>query len=63
MGKKFLEEREKMKTTYDEGVESTYKSEAEVTDKRNIYVTIVAGLIGIAFVAPMVQFFYYTGGD
>jgi len=61
--KKFLEEREKMKTTYDEGVESTYKSEEEVTDKRNIYVTIVAGLVGIAFIAPMVQFFYYTGGD
>lgn len=52
-----------MKTTYDEGVESTYKSEEEVTDKRNIYVTIVAGLVGIAFIAPMVQFFYYTGGD
>ena len=22
-----------------------------------------AGLVGIAFIAPMVQFFYYTGGD
>ena len=61
--RKFLEEREKMKTTYDDSVESTFKSEDEVTDKRNIYVTIVAGLVGIAFIAPMVQFFYYTGGD
>jgi hypothetical protein len=52
-----------MKTTYDSQVESTYKSEEEVEDKKNIYVTIVTGLIGIAFLAPMVQFFYYTGGE
>merc|ERR1719327_897047 len=61
--KKFLEERAKMRTTYDTDVETTYKSAEEVADKKNIYVTIVGGLIAVAFVAPMLQFFYYTGGD
>lgn len=61
--KKFLEEREKMRTTYETEVETTYKSAEEVADKRNIYVTIVGGLIAVAFIAPMLQFFYYTGGD
>ena len=36
---------------------------AQVEDKKNIYVTIVGGLLIVAFVAPMLQFFYYTGGD
>ena len=35
----------------------------EVEGKKSIYVTLVAGLIVVAFVAPMLQFFYYTGGD
>ena len=61
--RKFLEERAKVKQTYDMDVESNFKSEAEVADKKNIYVTIVGGLIVIAFVVPMLQFFYYTGGD
>jgi hypothetical protein len=60
---KFLEERAKLRTQYDTDTESTFKSEAEVVDKKNVYVTIVAGLVGIAFIAPMIQFFYYTGGD
>ena len=52
-----------MRTTYETEVETTYKSAEEVADKRNIYVTIVGGLIAVAFIAPMLQFFYYTGGD
>ena len=54
---------QKMRTTYETEVETTYKSAEEVADKRNIYVTIVGGLIAVAFIAPMLQFFYYTGGD
>ena len=61
--KKFLEEREKIKQTYDADTDSNYKSPEEVGEKKNIYITIVAGLVVIAFVAPMLQFFYYTGGD
>lgn len=61
--RKFLEERAKMKQEYDVDTESTFKSEEEVADKKNIYVTIVTGLIAVAFIAPMLQFFYYTGGD
>ena len=52
-----------MRQTYDTDVESTYNSAEEVADKKNIYVTIVGGLIAVAFIAPMLQFFYYTGGD
>ena len=52
-----------MKTAYETDVESTYKSEEEVADKKNIYVTIVGGLVVVAFVAPMLQYFYYTGGE
>ena len=54
---------QKMRQTYDTDVESTYNSAEEVADKKNIYVTIVGGLIAVAFIAPMLQFFYYTGGD
>jgi len=54
---------QKMKTAYETDVESTYKSEEEVADKKNIYVTIVGGLVVVAFVAPMLQYFYYTGGE
>ena len=61
--RKFLEEREKIKQTYDTDVESTFVGEAEFADKKNIYVTIVGGLVVVAFLAPMLQFFYYTGGD
>ena len=60
---KFLQERAKMAQEYDTDIESNYKSEEEVTDKKNIYVTIVTGLVAIAFIAPMVQFFYYTAGE
>ena len=61
--RKFLEERAKLATTYEASTDSTYKSEDETRNKKPVYVTIVGGLIVIAFVAPMVQFFYYTGGD
>ena len=54
---------QKMRQTYDTDVENTYNSADEVADKKNIYVTIVGGLIAVAFIAPMLQFFYYTGGD
>jgi len=61
--KKFLEERQKMKQEYDTDVESTFVNADDFADKKSIYVTIVGGLIIVAFVAPMLQFFYYTGGD
>ena len=35
----------------------------QVKDKKGIYTAIVGGLIVVAFVAPMVQFWFYTGGD
>ena len=35
----------------------------QVKDKKNVYTAIVGGLIVVAFVAPMVQFFWYTGGE
>lgn len=61
--RKFLEERAKIKQEYDTDTESTFINADEVADKKSIYVTIVGGLIVVAFVAPMLQFFYYTGGD
>ena len=54
---------QKMKTSYDTDIESNFNSAEEVADKKNIYVTIVGGLVAVAFIAPMLQFFYYTGGD
>ena len=60
--KKFLEERAKLKQTYEASTDSTYKGADETGQKKNIYVTIVGGLIVLAFVVPMLQFFYYTGG-
>merc|ERR1712032_1286754 len=47
----------KMRQEYDTEVTSTFKSVEETQDKKNIYVTIVTGLILVAFVAPMVAFF------
>ena len=40
-----------------------FKSADQVKDKKGIYTAIVGGLIVVAFVAPMVQFWFYTGGD
>lgn len=54
---------QKIKQEYDTDTESTFINADEVADKKSIYVTIVGGLIVVAFVAPMLQFFYYTGGD
>ena len=54
---------QKIKQTYDTDTESTFVDASEFSDKKSIYVTIVGGLIVVAFVAPMLQFFYYTGGD
>jgi hypothetical protein len=61
--KEFLEQRKELKQKYEEDIESSYKSIDEVRDKRDVYTTIVLGLIAVAFIAPMIQFFYYTGGD
>jgi hypothetical protein len=61
--KEFLAQRNELKQKYDTEIESTYKSVGEVRDKKDIYTTIVVGLIAVAFIAPMIQFFYYTGGD
>ena len=61
--KKFLEERAKLATTYEASTDPTFKSENEFRSKKPTYVLIVGGLVAIAFIAPMVQFFYYTGGD
>ena len=60
---KFLEDRAKLKQQYESQVESTYKTEEETQDKKITYTTVVGGLIAVAFIAPMVQFFYYTGGE
>lgn len=61
--KKFLEERAKMKTEYETSVASSFKTADETSEAKDIYTTIVGGLILIAVVVPMVQFFYYTGGE
>mmetsp|Transcript_16679 Transcript_16679/g.54363 ORF Transcript_16679/g.54363 Transcript_16679/m.54363 type:complete len:137 (-) Transcript_16679:218-628(-) len=59
---KFLAERAKMKTQYEQDVEGTYMTAEETKEKKATYLTVVYGLVAIAFIAPMVQFFYYTGG-
>lgn len=61
--KKFLADREKLKQTYDTDVESTYQTADQVEGKKGIYTTIVTALVVIAFVAPIVQYLYYTGGS
>jgi len=63
--KQFLEERKKLKQVYDEPetVEGNYKSAEEVKDKKSVYTLIIGGLIAIAFIAPMLQYFYYTMGE
>eukprot|EP00967_Tisochrysis_lutea_P065758 scaffold85569_cov27-Tisochrysis_lutea.AAC.1 len=58
---KFLAERAKMKTQYEQDVEGTYMTAEETKEKKATYLTVVYGLIAIAFIAPMIQFFYYTG--
>ena len=54
---------QKIKQEYDTDTESTFINADELSDKKSIYVTIVAGLVLVAFIAPMLQFFYYTGGE
>jgi hypothetical protein len=61
--KEFLAQREELRQKYDNDIESSFKPVEEVRDKKDVYTTIVVGLIAIAFIAPMLQFFYYTGGD
>ena len=61
--KKFMNERKQMATKYESQTEGTFKSAAQVKDKKGIYTAIVGGLVVVAFVAPMVQFWFYTGGD
>merc|ERR1712176_953963 len=41
-------------------VGSNYKTYAEVDNKRDKYITVVGGLLVIAFVVPMIQFWGYT---
>ena len=52
-----------MKTEYETSVQGTYKTADDTEENRDVYQTIVGGLIVIAFVVPMVQFFYYTAGE
>lgn len=54
---------QKMRTKFETDAEGNYKSADDVQDKKITYTTVVVGLIVIAFVAPMIQFFYYTGGE
>ena len=61
--REFLAQREELRQKYDNDIESSFKPVEEVRDKKDVYTTIVVGLIAIAFIAPMLQFFYYTGGD
>ena len=58
-----LSRSQKIKQEYDSDTDSTFIDASEFADKKSIYTTIVGGLIVVAFVAPMLQFFYYTGGD
>jgi hypothetical protein len=62
---KFLEERNKMQQKYEaqSEVQGNYLTAAETEEKKGKSIGVVGGLIIIAFVAPMVQFFYYTGGE
>jgi len=61
--KEFLAKRQSMKQTYDDDYESNFKGAGEVKDKKSAYTVVVTGLVAVAFIAPMIQFFYYTGGD
>lgn len=54
---------QKIKQQYDTDVESTFVNAEQFEGKKSIYTVVVTGLVVIAFVAPMLQFFYYTGGD
>lgn len=58
-----LSRSQKIKQEYDGQTESNFVNADDFSDKKSIYVTIVGGLLVVAFVAPMLQFFYYTGGD
>ena len=60
---RYLEDRAKMKTEYERDVKTSYKTLEETEDKRSTYTTVVVGLLVVSFVAPMVAFFYYTGGE
>ena len=62
---KFLQERNKMQQKYEaqSEVQGNYLTAAETEEKKGKSIGVVGGLIIIAFVAPMVQFFYYTGGE
>jgi len=60
---KFMREREQMAQTYDADTEGTYSSAEQTESKKATYTIAVGGLIAVAFLAPMLQFFYYTGGD
>mmetsp|Transcript_33745 Transcript_33745/g.62977 ORF Transcript_33745/g.62977 Transcript_33745/m.62977 type:complete len:173 (+) Transcript_33745:76-594(+) len=62
--KRFLADRQKVKEELDADYEAKFLTDKEEKgDKKNIYTTIVGGLIVVAFIAPMVQYYYYTGGD
>ena len=52
-----------MKTEYERDVKTSYKTLEETEDKRSTYTTVVVGLLVVAVVAPMISFFYYTGGE
>mmetsp|Transcript_33564 Transcript_33564/g.83823 ORF Transcript_33564/g.83823 Transcript_33564/m.83823 type:complete len:119 (-) Transcript_33564:316-672(-) len=61
--KEFLEKRAAMQQKYDDDYQSNFKGAVETKDKKSAYTLVVVGLVAVAFIAPMIQFFYYTGGD
>jgi len=52
-----------MQQKYDDDYQSNFKGAVETKDKKSAYTLVVVGLVAVAFIAPMIQFFYYTGGD
>eukprot|EP00966_Prymnesium_polylepis_P141724 3272678-Prymnesium_polylepis.1 len=55
--------RQAMQQKYDDDYQSNFKGAVETKDKKSAYTLVVVGLVAVAFIAPMIQFFYYTGGD
>ncbi|KAJ1632258.1 hypothetical protein T492DRAFT_989972 [Pavlovales sp. CCMP2436] len=63
--KKFLDDRKSnpQETQYEKQVKGTFKDKEATETGKFKYTTVVVGLLLIAFVAPMAQFFYYVKED